>query len=118
LPNARNGELLENEHVRALMVMVAHESWSVASALDVKLNVRDPVEEVFAVARATYNIRNSMLMDLLRGKRTDVDYINGTTRKLAAECSLEASLNKALYFMVKALKALRLSTATRTRVTS
>ena len=107
LLNARNGELLENEHTRALMAMVARESWGVASALGVELEVRDPVEEVFAVARATYNNRNSMLMDLLRGKRTEVDYINGAIWRLAAERSLEAPLNKALYFMVKALEAMR-----------
>jgi 2-dehydropantoate 2-reductase len=107
LLNAKNGELLENEHARALMAMVARESWSVALALGVELDVQDPVEEVFAVARATYNNRNSMLMDLLKGKRTEVDYINGAIWKLAAERSLEAPLNKALYFMVKALEAER-----------
>ncbi len=108
LLNARNGELLENEHARALLAMVARESWSVASALGVELGARDPVEEVFAVARATYDNRNSMLMDLLRGKRTEVDYINGAIWRLATQRSLEAPLNKALYFMIKALEARRM----------
>lgn len=105
LLNMRNGELLESEHTRALLTMIATEGWKVASALGVKLETQNPVEEVFAVAKATYNNRNSMLMDILKGRRTEVDYINGAIWRLAAEHSIEAPLNKVLYLLVKALES-------------
>ncbi|MEM0217637.1 MAG: 2-dehydropantoate 2-reductase [Candidatus Nezhaarchaeales archaeon] len=104
LLNMRNGELLENEHARTLLAMIAAEGWKISSMLGVKLESQNPIDDVFAVARATYNNRNSMLMDLLRGKRTEIDYINGAIWRLAAEHSIEAPLNKMLYFLVKALE--------------
>lgn len=105
LLNMRNGELLENEHTRTLLAMIATEGWNVASTLGVKLDVQNPVKEVFSVAKATYNNKNSMLMDILKGKRTEVDYINGAIWRLAAERSIEAPLNRMLYFLVKALES-------------
>ena len=108
LLNMRNGELLENEHTKTLMAMVAAESWKVALSLKIKLEIDDPIEEVFKVAKATYNNKNSMLMDILRGKRTEVDYINGAIWRLSAKGLTDAPLNRALYLMVKALESIKL----------
>jgi len=106
--NMKNGELLENEFTRELMAMIATESWRIAWKMGVKLEVEDPIEEVFRVARATYNNKNSMLMDLLKGKRTEIDYINGAIWRLSAKCLTSAPLNKAMYFIVKGLELARL----------
>ncbi|MEM4576482.1 MAG: ketopantoate reductase family protein [Candidatus Nezhaarchaeales archaeon] len=102
--NMKNGELLENEYTRTLLTMIASEGWKVALNLGVELEPQNPVEETFAIARATYNNKNSMLIDVLRGKKTEVDYINGAIWRLAATRSFEAVLNKTLYFMVKAIE--------------
>lgn len=112
LMNMRNGELIENEHTRALMAMVATEGWRVASELNVKLEVENPVEEVFRVAKATYNNKNSMLMDILRGKRTEIDYINGAIWKASLKTPTDASLNRTLYLMVKALESSKIKIRT------
>ncbi|RLF09201.1 MAG: 2-dehydropantoate 2-reductase [Thermoprotei archaeon] len=106
--NVRNGELLENEHTKTLMAMVAAEGWKVALSLGVRLEVEDPIEEVFKVAKATYDNKNSMLMDLVKGKRTEVDYINGAIWRLSSKGRVEAPFNRALYLLVKALEAKRL----------
>jgi len=115
LLNMRNGELLENEHTKTLMAMVATESYRVALSLGIKLEVENPIEEVFKVAKATYNNKNSMLMDVLRGKRTEVDYINGAIWRLSAKGSMDAPLNRALYLMVKALELIKLKASTKVK---
>lgn len=104
LLNMKNGELLENEYTRTLLTNIAREGWKVALNLGVILEPKNPVEETLAIARATYNNRNSMLIDVLRGRRTEVDYINGAIWRLANMCSFEATLNKTLYLMVKAIE--------------
>lgn len=51
LLNMRNGELLENEHTRTLLTMIATEGWIVASALGIKLENQNPVKEVLLLPK-------------------------------------------------------------------
>ena len=100
----RNGELLEVGWLRELMRRVVEEGWRVASKKGIKLK-EDPVEATFRVAKATAFNKNSMLQDLERGRRTEVDYINGAIAREAKGLGVEAPLNEALAIMVKAMEA-------------
>jgi len=99
----RNGELLEVGWLRDLMRGVVEEGWRVALRKGVELE-EDPVEAVFRVAKATASNKNSMLQDLERGRRTEVDYINGAIAREARALGMEAPLNEALTALVKAME--------------
>lgn len=105
LTGLRNGELLEVGWLRELMRGVVEEGRGVALKKGVALS-EDPVEATFRVARATANNKNSMLQDLERGRRTEVDYINGAIAREAEGLGMEAPLNRALTLLIKAMEAL------------
>jgi len=100
----RNGELLTVGWLRELMRRVVEEGCRVALEKGVELE-GDPVEEAFKVAKATAGNKNSMLQDLERGRRTEVDYINGAIAREARALGMEAPLNEALTALVKAMEA-------------
>lgn len=72
-----NGELLDDPELLARMRRVVDEGSAVARALKVPLPERDMLGVVQRVARATAKNRSSMLEDLARGRRTEIDAING-----------------------------------------
>jgi 2-dehydropantoate 2-reductase len=47
-----------------------------------------------------------MLQDILRGKKTEIDYINGAVVKIGAEYGIETPYNSAVVRMVKAKESL------------
>ena len=102
----RNGELLEVGWLRSLMKAVVEEGANIAKKMGVELGI-DPVELTFKVAKDTANNKNSMLQDLERKKRTEVDYINGAIVKAAQQVGMEAPLNEALTKLVKAMEGVR-----------
>lgn len=102
----RNGELLKVGWLRNLMKAVVEEGANIAKKMGVELGI-DPVELTFKVAKDTANNKNSMLQDLERKKRTEVDYINGAIVKAAQQVGMEAPLNEALTKLVKAMEGVR-----------
>ena len=98
-----NGELARNPTYRVLLGLVAKESAMVARALGIRLRYRDAEAEVVRVCQATAKNRNSMLQDVLRGKRTEIDSINGAIVSAAKMKGLDAPLNAMLVGMVRNL---------------
>lgn len=99
----RNGELIEREGLKVLMRKVVEEGMEVARMLGLKFTI-DPIELTFKVARATANNKNSMLQDLEKGGRTEIDYINGAIVSMAKEFGMKVPLNEALTRLVKAME--------------
>lgn len=77
LLRVRNGELLERPSAREVMGELARETARVAYAEGIKLPFEDPVAAVEDVARKTGANQSSMLQDILRGARTEIDSICG-----------------------------------------
>jgi len=75
------GHLPERDDSRAIMDAVIDEAWMVARAEGVNLAWSDAAayrrEFYERLVPATYHHRSSMLQDLERGRRTEVDAING-----------------------------------------
>ena len=103
LLRAKNGVVLDNPYARALAEAAAREAGAVAERLGVRLPA-DPVEEALRVAAATRENYSSMLQDILAGRRTEVDYINGAVVRRGREAGVEAPINYALWMAVKALE--------------
>jgi len=97
-----NGELLGRPGARRLMEAAAAEAGAVAAAAGITL-AEDPVERVLQVARATAANRSSMLQDVERGRRTEVDAINGAVAERGRALGVPAPVNAALFDLVRSL---------------
>lgn len=62
------------------------------------------LETVFFVAEKTSANTSSMLQDVLKGRRTEIDSINGYVVRLAKKYGISATLNEALFSLVKTLE--------------
>lgn len=98
-----NGELLERPAARELMAQLALESARVARAEGVSLPFDDPVLYAEKVARKTSANRSSMLQDVLRGARTEIDAICGAVTQTAQRHGMDTPANWACWKLVSAL---------------
>ena len=101
LARVRNGRLLEIETAMALMRSAVAEAMEVMDKAGIELPYRDPLKRVEEMAHRTAENLSTMLQDLYRGRRTEVDYINGAVVRLADELGLDAPVNRTLTMLVK-----------------
>jgi 2-dehydropantoate 2-reductase len=76
-----NGRLLLDPY-RGQSLQLLDEALSVAQAEGVRFTDTDAQKELWRVVRATSDNRSSMLQDLDRGRRTEIDAISGTLLEL------------------------------------
>ena len=100
----KNGQLLESPETRRLLDLVAAESEKIAIGTGISLAYPDMKSQVRAVCLATASNRSSMLQDILRGRRTEIDAINGALAAKARALDMEAPLNEMLACLVKTLE--------------
>jgi len=98
-----NGGLLASEDARELMAAVALEAAGVARARGIPLPYADPVGRVEAVCRQTAPNRSSMLQDVDRGIRTEIDFIDGALAREGERLGVPTPLCWALTHLVRAL---------------
>ncbi len=98
-----NGGLLERPSARRLMEQAAREAYHVALAEGVIL-MDDSVEQVARVAAATAQNRSSMLQDLERGRRTEVEAINGEVVRRGRDYGVGTPVNQSLLELVRAME--------------
>ena len=92
----RSGELME------CCRWVVDEAVAVARGEGIDLAPDALMERVRAVASATAENKSSMLQDLERGRRTEIDAINGWIAQKGAEHGLACPVNRTLTLLVKA----------------
>ncbi len=101
LCRVRNGAIVENEDLKLIAMRVAEECRAVLAAMGYEFDVG----EVERVARLTAANRSSMLQDVERGKRTEVDFINGAFVKKGRELGIACPTNEMLWRLVRAYGA-------------
>jgi len=94
------GRLAERPDSRAMMDAVIDEAWAVARAEGIALPWSDAAayrrEFYDRLVPATYDHRSSMLQDLERGRRTEVDAINGAVWTRGARRGIATPCNELL----------------------
>jgi len=98
-----NGMLLERADARWLMSRLASEAAAVAMAEGVCLPYRDPVAAALEVARRTAANYSSMLQDVRRGARTEIDAICGAVVRIGQTHGMAAPVNQVCWRLVRAL---------------
>ena len=102
LAGVPNGRLVQDKDLQGLLDAVCRESTAVARAEGMALDPDEMVRLTRLVARRTYGNRSSMLQDLDRHRRTEVDAITGAVLRAAEQRGIEAPLNRALHALVAA----------------
>jgi 2-dehydropantoate 2-reductase len=80
----------------------ATEAYEVASARGIKLDFEDPVAYVRAFGERIPDARPSMLLDIVAGRPTEIDFINGAIPPEARRIGLTAPVNETVTALVKA----------------
>lgn len=100
-----NGKLTEFEGPRRIMREAVTEAIRIAKRKRIKLIYDDPLAKVEAVCEATSSNVSSMLQDVLRKKRTEIDFINGVVVRLGQELSIPVPVNAMLVDLVKTIES-------------
>lgn len=100
LANLPNGELFADAELAGLVRRLVGEAATVMRAEGVPAPPRDPVEFVRAVAVATKAERSSMLEDVIAGRRTEVDAINGAIVRLGDRHGVDVTANRVVTALV------------------
>ncbi|MBN2100068.1 MAG: 2-dehydropantoate 2-reductase [Dehalococcoidia bacterium] len=99
------GELSEHSQTRQIMTSVMEEIFAVAGAKGVSLAWRSPLEyqEVLfgRLIPDTYAHHASMLQDVMRGNRTEIDALNGAIAKMGRETGIPTPVNLMLTQLIE-----------------
>jgi len=104
LTRLKNGDLLENSIIKALMGVAVDEAMEVAKLKNINLPKKDYKALMYDVAIKTSENKNSMLQDVLKEKKTEIDYINGSIVRYAENFRLKVPINALLTGLVKGLE--------------
>jgi len=100
------GQIADNPDTRWLISEMISEAFLVAEAAGVDLGMDSPDEYLEILWNRklppTRDHRSSMLQDIVRGKRTEIDYINGKVVELGREYGIPTPYNNAVVKIVRA----------------
>ncbi len=100
-----NGKLIEFEGTKRILRDAVTEAARIAKRKRIKLIFDDPLAKVEAVCEGTQGNLSSMLQDVLRKKRTEVDFINGVIVRLGQELGIDVPTNKFLLDLIKTMES-------------
>lgn len=99
----RCNDCLEEPDLRGIAERVFSEAWRVASAQrGVDLQGMS-FEKVMDVVHSTAKNHSSMLQDVERGKRTEIEALNGEVCRLGRNAGIDVPMNEMLYHLVSGM---------------
>jgi 2-dehydropantoate 2-reductase len=104
LSRARYGRMVSSPWTRELMRQVVEETLAVRRAAGVHMPEVDLVEAAWKLADTMPNAMSSTAQDLARGKRTEIDSLNGYVARRGAELGIATPVNATLHALVKLLE--------------
>jgi 2-dehydropantoate 2-reductase len=97
--------IADSEHGRALARKVVEEVLSVAHAKGIPVNSAAVDTSVEMALRDHREHKPSMLQDLLAGRRTEIDAINGAVVQQAAQLDIRVPMTETLWRLVKLIES-------------
>lgn len=103
LTRRENGIVL-SQRLEGTVESIVEECVLVAQREGFEAESEKVLETIYSVAEKTSANTSSMLQDVLRGRRTEIDSINGYIVSLAKKHGIRATVNEALFSLVKTLE--------------
>ena len=104
LGRAQYYKLTGNPLTRDLMRHVIEEAAAVAQASGVTVDTPAVTEATFRLGETMAQAMSSMAQDIQRGKRTEIDSLNGYVVRRATELGLAAPANQTLHALIKLME--------------
>jgi 2-dehydropantoate 2-reductase len=98
------GRLLATPTARSIMRDVVDEIQNVADAKGIRIPVENLIETVYRLADAMPGATSSTAQDIARGKRTEIDHINGYIARQGELLGIPTAVNRTLHALVKLLE--------------
>ncbi|MDQ7783378.1 MAG: 2-dehydropantoate 2-reductase [Desulfomonilaceae bacterium] len=106
LLRVRNGDLPAAPAGRELIHQVVEECMRVIEAKGITLIFDDPEGRVIAVCEGTAPNICSMFQDILAGRRTEIDFINGAVADEGEKVGVKTPVNRTLALLIRSLESL------------
>jgi 2-dehydropantoate 2-reductase len=104
LGRSNYGKAAKNEHTREVIRATASETVAVARAVGVKLPEGDLVEAALKLSETMGKAISSTAQDIARGKRTEIDSLNGYVVRRGREAEVATPVNHTLFALIKLLE--------------
>lgn len=104
LTRARYGRIAADPPLRDVVRQVVEEALAVARAAGVRMVNTGLVEAAWKLAGTMPAAISSTAQDILRGKRTEIDSLNGYVARRGAELKVATPVNQTLHALVKLLE--------------
>jgi 2-dehydropantoate 2-reductase len=104
LGRSRYGKLAARQDIREIMRMTVEEAEAVARAEGVPLPEQNFVEAAWRLAYSMSNALSSTAQDIGRGKKTEIDSLNGYVARRGAAHGIATPVNQTLCALVKLLE--------------
>jgi 2-dehydropantoate 2-reductase len=98
-------QVLDDPDMSKVSAACASEGYAVAKAKGVKLDFSDPVAYVRDFGAKIPNSRPSVLLDLMAGRKSEIDVINGSIPRVGKQVGVAAPVNETITALVKAREA-------------
>jgi 2-dehydropantoate 2-reductase len=100
----RNGVIVSDPSIKELATCVVKEGVRIARSHSIQVTEEEMLERTFSTATRTSVNQSSMLQDVRRRRRTEIESINGALVRKASESGLDAPYNRTLYDLVRSLE--------------
>ncbi|MHA1744368.1 MAG: ketopantoate reductase family protein [Promethearchaeota archaeon] len=111
LTRVTNGSLMHILDLKKLVSQTVIEAYNLARMMQIPLLDQESyLTSVFSVINATQDNKNSMLQDILKGNRTEIDFLNGKIVELGMEIDIPTPINSMLTHLIKGLEKREKST--------
>lgn len=97
----KNGEILEHDALLSIAEKTCMESIRIAQGRGIPVEEEKLLKNLREVLRNTSDNLSSMVQSLRKGKRTEIDSINGCIAKFGKEIGAKTELNDLLIKLVK-----------------
>jgi len=105
LTGLRNGELLKIKGLRNIMQKAVLEAVKVAKKKGIKLEDKNYAKIMFDVARKTAKNKNSMLQDILSGrKKTEISFLNGKIVSYGKKLGVNVPVNEIITYLIHGIE--------------